>query len=63
MKVKVKCDNQSANHIFNGSTMKKSRHFDLEIKKKLLKHSPKMLNDFETEYVDTNSQLADIYSY
>ena len=36
MKVKVKCDNQSANHIFNGSTMKKSRHFDLEIKKKIV---------------------------
>ncbi|KAH9510576.1 hypothetical protein DERF_009098 [Dermatophagoides farinae] len=58
VRVKVKCDNKSANHIFSGSTMKKSKHFNLEIKKivEIFSEDP----DFEIEYVDTNSQLADI---
>ncbi|KAH7637409.1 hypothetical protein HUG17_7615 [Dermatophagoides farinae] len=56
--VKVKCDNKSANYIFSGSTMKKSKHFDLEIKKiiEVFSEDP----DYGIEYVETSLQLADI---
>ena len=55
--LKFKCDNQSTIHIFKGGQMKKSRSFDIEIKK--------LVEIFEQtkytiEYVETAWQLADM---